>query len=255
MSVTTLSIRILALLVYVLATTYRTDYTLGFNNCGSDFYIPSNGVEVSYTKGDQVPICIVLNQQYMQVFWPQVDTFTLLEFQGSWNSSYYALSNQSFSSFPDMLENDFNILTNSSFHVEMAGWRTTEQTLNKPSQQVAIPFFTILITLNWGHIVAIEYDYSDGCAGCNTASCITNPAGGGKICGVPYSQCSSGSGVNVTSTYDCDLKFYLAWAGLDATGTYMLSTSQRESRFNEFGLRSAYNSAASSATASFNSRL
>jgi hypothetical protein len=51
------------------------------------------------------------------------------------------------------------ILTNNSFfHVEIGGWRTPDRLHSIATQFVAVPFFTILITLNQGKVVAIQYD-------------------------------------------------------------------------------------------------
>lgn len=112
--------------------------------------------------------------------------------------------------------------------------------------------------------MAIEYDLS-----CD-ASCAYNEIDGGltgtKInycvngnCGVPINHCSNAtvtttdSGVsNTTDTsYNCDLKTYIAWQGTDATGAYCSSGGARQSQFVLFGINSAYAAAATSETFTF----
>ena len=112
---------------------------------------------------------------------------------------------------------------NTFFHVEVPGWRTTDQfTSMKTSvvvgagtqpvgQQAAAPFFTILITLNVGQVAGIEFDPDASCT--SDTRCISDPTLclQSAVCGVPASQCvtSTTACTNITagvSCFDCDLK-------------------------------------------------
>jgi hypothetical protein len=93
----------------------------------------------------------------------------------------------------------------STFHVEVPGWRTTEQPISTKTKdnliagffgaQASLPFFTILITLDNGKVAAIEYDPDTSCN--SDAACAVNRnLCVGNMCGVDAATCR-------TSTEPC----------------------------------------------------
>jgi hypothetical protein len=110
------------------------------------------------------------------------------------------------------------VISNSSFfHVEVPGWRTPDRRVSQLAgtvfnsllgietivQPSTITFFTILITLNQGKVIAVEYDPDSTCSSdCATDLCVDN------MCGVNSGQCVGGTVVNATTAgvYDCDMK-------------------------------------------------
>jgi len=88
---------------------------------------------------------------------------------------------------------------------------------------------TAIIILDSGIPTDIQWD--DGCYGCSGDACIDSTCGVGL-----YDTCWIGE-------TDCSVKIYVGWFGTDDNDVYLTSSGKRLSRFREFSLNTAFNSA------------
>jgi len=160
---------------------------------------------------------------WKQIFYPQVDTFTMLQI---------ANSNQNF------------VVTHVA--IQIPGFQRSDwvelQTLNAADINlrvpVVVPFVTAVIALDNGNPVSISWD--SGCYACDISLCVAAGA---------YSFCGDKSIEFGTDCPTCDLKVYLGWFGTDANQKYMTSADSRFSQFRQYSIVSAYQSAAATASA------
>jgi hypothetical protein len=134
---------------------------------------------------------------------------------------------------------------------------------------ITIPLYTVIISLTDGVVSDIAWD--DGCFFCpeNTEECafsaysvngtgaILDPSlrGCRKTSGECYPDSYTTAGTNATSsaaTTDvnatlvdggCDLKVFVTFTGTDRNGMYLRSAGKRFSRYRQFGIATAYQSA------------
>lgn len=159
-------------------------------------------------------------------FYPEVDDFTLLEVDNSWDkpSDYWGF----------LLGAD---LASFQIHVEVNGVKSDYVTVQ--SNGVQIPYWTITVQLEDGQLNEVapfvwDNDGGSGCyGGCPDAECLDG------FCGVATDMC----GEEATDT-DCDLKIYVGWYGTDSNGNYMTSASKRLSAFRSWSLVELVRSAA-----------
>lgn len=167
------------------------------------------------------PVCISLNTVKKTAFFVRVDDFSLLHLQRSWNQSFLNLSGSS----PPLQIQIGNIVSPKKHFA----WFSREL-----ATRYVIPFATAIVELDNGRIQRIYWD--EGCFTCqqDREACYE------EICGVPYSDCQSGS-------VDCDIKIYLAWSGTDSNGRYLLSSGKVLSRFSRYSVKAAWDNAARTA--------
>ncbi|CEP03896.1 Uncharacterized protein PBTT_06870 [Plasmodiophora brassicae] len=95
----------------------------------------------------------------------------------------------------------------------------------------AVPYFTIIITLQGGQVTDVSWD--DQCAGCmaQTDTCQSG------FCTVDASQCGS--------AFNCDPTIYVGWAGTDKNGQMLTSSDIVPSQFIKYSIPSFWNNIAS----------
>ena len=181
------------------------------NNVDSSGASLCNLDERTFNKNEEVPICIALMQnetRYKSQFWVKVDEFALLELDNSFNTDYY----------------------NKNTTVQIEASLNASKAINTATEELRVPFFTIIIELNQGEISSITWD--DKCVGCLSDECIDG------FCGIPQNYCGTAD-----SQTDCDLKIYLGWFGTDKNGNYLTSAGQRLSAFRSWSLNEAFEAA------------
>jgi len=172
------------------------------------------------------PICIVLNDAHVSVFYPRVDDFNLLQLYDSYNEAWYDQPPAA------------NKTRTSCVRVEMGGVTSTYKRRNSGS--LIVPFWTISAVLKDGKVSKLEWD--DGCAACQQQD--DNPDGqciDSSDCAIPRSTCSKEAGKT-----NCDFKLYFGWFGTDVNGRYLTSASRRISQFRQYSIAGAYKSAKAS---------
>lgn len=161
-------------------------------------------------KSTDVPVCLVFGEG-SAVFYPQVDEWSLLEVEGSWNHTTKNAGS-----------NDTNIT------IAISGARSPPARLNDPARNLTVPYFTVIAQLENGNVTSLVWDSDESpCLGCDASQCIDGN------CAVPLSQCGT--------TADCDVRIYIGWIGKDADGNYCLSAGSRLSRYRRLSLTTLYN--------------
>jgi len=166
---------------------------------------------------DNTTICVVVNGIFKMLFYPNVDDFSLLQIVTS-------------PSYPRMW-------TDPSlwFQIEWSNGVSPPKQRNgfAGSTALAVPFWTIIITLASGSMSDVEWD--DACFSCS--NCVDGS------CAIPQSQCGYTGGAA-----DCDAKFYLGWMGTDGNSSPLTSANKRFSQFTEYSISSAFSQAYATAT-------
>jgi len=164
------------------------------------------------------PICIVIDEKYYVPFYPNVDDFTLLEVQDSFNASW--------------LDSPTNepVYIRAEVGAKSSFWRTRSQ--GTGAGKITVPFWTLVIEVTNGLVDAITWD--DSCPLCESSDLCVNQ----RNCGVAFSSCG-----NTVADNNCNLQIYVGWFGTDVNGEYFTSSDKRLSRFRSGSLVGAYNSA------------
>ena len=161
------------------------------------------------------------------VFTPFVDIFSLVQVAGSFKR---------FSSGGGAVTVSASSLGSATADAKI--WLSADGSQVFPTQTV------IIAVSSAGNVQAAAFD--EGCFGCGGArggACAANTLaaeGGGHVsCYVPRVDCVDTPQPGNPHANTCDLKVFFAWAGEDAQGAYMTSTSQRLSRFSAWPLQAA----------------
>jgi len=174
----------------------------------------------AYRQFDKMspPICVVIDDKNYVCFYPNVDDFTLLEVENSFNTPWL-----------DSPSND-PVYVRVEVGAKTSFWRTRSQ--GTGAAKLTVPFWTIVIEMTNGLVDRLTWD--DSCPLCESSDlCVSE-----KNCGVAHSSCG-----NTVSDNNCNLQIYVGWFGTDVNGEYMTSSDKRLSRFRSGSLRGAYDSA------------
>lgn len=164
------------------------------------------------------PLCVVINDNNYVAFYPDVDDFTLLEVENSFNASWL-----------DSPDND-PVYIRAEVGTHSTYWRARSQM--RGGRKITVPFWTLVVEITDGLVSKLTWD--DSCPLCETSDlCVEE-----RNCGVVHSSCG-----NSVDSNNCNLQIYLAWFGTDVDGKYMTSSDKRLSRFRSGSLRGAYDSA------------
>jgi len=178
---------------------------------------------------DNTTICVVVNGLFKMFFYPNVEDFSLLQIVTS-------------QSYPRMWTDPnvwFQIEWSNGVSPPKLRNGCSSGTFTPPvacplsSSALAVPFWTILISLSSGSMSDVYWD--DACFSC--ASCVWGS------CAIPQSQCGFTAGAA-----DCDAKFYVGWTGTDGKGTPLVSAGKRFSQFTSYSISSAFSQAYATAT-------
>jgi len=163
------------------------------------------------------PLCLVINGKNYVAFYPDVDDFTLLEVENSFNASW--LDSQ-----------DEPVYVRAEVGTKSSFWRTRSQ--GRGAGKITVPFWTLVIEMTDGIVDRLTWD--DSCPLCSSSDLCVEA----KNCGVAHSSCGNNAESN-----NCNLQIYLGWFGTDADGKYLTSSDKRLSRFRSGSLLGAYDSA------------
>jgi len=153
-------------------------------------------------------------------FFPSVDTYTLLNVNGTYD--YY--------------ENQTSTVISAS--LEVNGFSNDQQlppSIYLPSDGVnVVGFLVVVVTLTIGNVTLLLWD--SGCDLCpDPTQCVDG------FCTTPRSSCIAQPDAVPPN---CDLKIYFAWVGTDIYGSSCTSAGSLTSRLRQFSADNVYNQAA-----------
>jgi len=189
-----------------------------------DINLTCGFASVGYTQFAKMkpPIAFIFNTfqtTKYAAFYPNVDDFTLLEIQNSFNQSW----------LDDPSGNPVYI------RAEVGGvsspWRLRGG--GSGTSRTAVPFWTLIVQATNGVVTALTWDDSCYTLCANQALCVS------VNCGVAFNDCAG--------TTNCNFQVYLGWFGTDSAGIPCTSADKRISQFRSGSLMGAYNSALSKA--------
>jgi len=153
-------------------------------------------------------------------FFPSVDTYSLLNVNGSYD--YY--------------QNDTSTVVSAS--MEVNGFSNDQQlppSIYLPSDNTnVVGFLVVVVTIANGNVTQLQWD--SGCDLCPDATqCVDG------FCTTPRSSCIAQPN---QVPPNCDLKIYLAWVGTDIYGSSCTSAGSLTSRLRQFSADNVYTQAA-----------
>jgi len=117
---------------------------------------------------------------------------------------------------------------NVAVRVEIGGYLSERRAIKKNAY--AVTQLTLVVVVDDGHIKDIVWD--DSCVACSSSACQDGN------CGKGLSYCNQ-------HKHYCDLKIFWSWYGTDKKGNYLLSASERLSRYQTYSAKSYYSDVSS----------
>jgi len=173
------------------------------------------------SKYDVVELCMAFGGTKKMIYYSTVDDYSLLEV--AVNGSY----TETLDHIDMWFQLEFaNKVSSTKRRRYFDGSNLDQNVLT----DIIVPFWTAIINLKDGIVTEIIWD--DGCYGCASDYCIE------QTCGINHNKCRAQGGSS-----NCDLKVYLAWFGTDKNGRYLTSAGKRLSRFRNYSVNFAFNTA------------
>jgi len=161
---------------------------------------------------DNTTICIIIGGVAKMYFYPTVEVFTLMQIVQGDNLSIF---------------DDPQMWFTAEFSQVSSTVKHRRPQVSGDDSIATVPFWTLIISLSNGVVSSLDWD--DGCIGCSGDSCVDD------TCAIDGDRCYHGT--------DCAPKFYVGWFGTDRSGVYLRSAGSRYSRFREYSVSAAFNSA------------
>lgn len=157
---------------------------------------------------------------YFYYFGTRVDTYTLVQLQGSNLNEEADSSNQTVY---------WRAGEDVKVQLEAGGVNSTKTMYARKFVDGQLWIFTqlsVVIVVDEGKVTEVLWD--DGCYACDADHCIDGN------CAITPAECNDGDDT------DCDFSAYVSWYGTDKNSRYLLSAGQRLSQFGDTTASSYY---------------
>lgn len=179
----------------------------------------------------QAPIAIVFGTEERPKakaqFWLETDKFSLLEVLNSTSVSLIDPASPTVAETVVLRAEFANFTTQTVYRAQV----------DPDDGRFVVPYWNLIIDLDKGVVSGLSWDNS--CGDCEKKRCVA-----GQQCGVKYSDCLEG-----VDGLSCDVKFYVAWRGTDAEGSYLTSINNSIRNFRMFSFAFLFDYAARTARA------